>query len=231
MALVELAGVGKSYNRGAANEVVALRRIDLQVAAGEMLCIQGPSGSGKSTLLAIIACILPPSCGRAVLAGHKIARLPEHFRTRYRRQYVGFVFQNFALIDHLSLLENITLPLLPLGLPPRRREELAEPLLHRFALDHRRSFPAGRLSGGELQRAAIARALINDPPLLVADEPTAHLDSRLTGTVLDLLAGLKREGKTLILSSHDPLVSGHPAIDRVVTVRDGMIVNIAAGGG
>jgi putative ABC transport system ATP-binding protein len=222
--LVELAEVTKIYNRGAANEVVALHHINLRVAAGEMLCIQGPSGSGKTTLLAIIGCILAPTSGRAMLAGHKISRLPEQFRTRYRRDYVGFVFQNSLLLDQLTLLDNLTLPLLPSGLSPRLRAERADRLLARFGLGHRRNFPAAQLSGGELQRAALARALINDPPLLVADEPTAHLDDRLVETVLAQFRQLQREGKTVVLSSHDPRVTDHPAIDRLVSVAAGTIV-------
>jgi len=227
--LVELVGVGKVYNRGAANEVVALRDIDLRIAPGEMVCLQGPSGSGKTTLLSIIGCILAPTTGRAMLAGRKITRLPEHFLTLYRRQYVGFVFQHFVMLNHLSVLDNLTLPLLPLGVAPGDRARRADRLLERFSLSHRRDFPASQLSGGELQRAAIARALINDPPLLVADEPTAHLDSRLTLTVMELLGQLKNEGRTVVISSHDPLVADYPSIDRLVTVHDGTLVTTGPG--
>lgn len=222
--LVELEEVVKIYNRGEPNEVVALRGVTLSVARAEMVCLQGPSGSGKTTLLSIIGCIFSPTSGRAAIGGRKITRLPDHFLTRYRRELIGFVFQSFNMLDHLSVLDNITLPLLPLGISPRARAKRGDALLERFAISHRRDFPVRQLSGGEMQRAAIARALINDPPIIVADEPTAHLDSRLSKEVVDMLAALKAEGRTLIVASHDPIVAGHPGMDRILSVRDGAVV-------
>lgn len=221
--LIELEEVVKIYNRGEPNEVVALRGVTFTVARAEMVCLQGPSGSGKTTLLSIIGCIFSPTSGRAAIGGRKITRLPDHFLTRYRRELIGFVFQSFNMLDHLSVLDNITLPLLPLGISPRLRAKRGDALLERFAISHRRNFPVRQLSGGEMQRAAIARALINDPPILVADEPTAHLDSKLSAEVVDMLAALKAEGRTLIVASHDPIVASHPGMDRILSVRDGTI--------
>ncbi len=229
--LVELEEVVKIYNRGEPNEVVALRGVTLSVARAEMVCLQGPSGSGKTTLLSIIGCIFSPTSGRAAIDGRKITRLPDHFLTRYRRELIGFVFQSFNMLDHLSVLDNVTLPLLPLGISPRVRARRGDALLERFAISHRRDFPVRQLSGGEMQRAAIARALINDPPIIVADEPTAHLDSRLAKEVVDMLAALKGEGRTLIVASHDPIVAGHPGMDRILSVRDGTIVACPLGAG
>lgn len=223
--LVELQDVIKTYNQGGANEVKALQGVSLTVAKKEMVCIQGPSGSGKTTLLSIIGCLFSPTSGKASIGGRKISRLPEHFLTRYRRELIGFVFQNYNMLDHLTVLENITLPLLVLGLSPSAREKKADLLLERFGIGHRKKFPANQLSGGELQRVAIARALINDPPVIVADEPTAHLDAKLSLEVVDLLASLKDEGKTLIVSSHDPVVSAHDGVDRIVAIRDGVLIN------
>ncbi len=219
-----LSEIVKIYNQGEVSEVVALRGVTLSVAKGEMICIQGPSGSGKTTLLSIIGCILPPTSGLATIGGKKITRLPDHFLTLYRRELIGFVFQNFNMLAHQSVLDNVTLPLLPLGISLKVRAKRGDALLEKLAISHRRNFPLRQLSGGELQRAAIARALINDPPIIIADEPTAHLDSKLSGEVMDILITLKNEGRTLIVASHDPIVSGHGGMDRIILVRDGKIV-------
>lgn len=222
--LVDLEAVTKIYNQGQSNQVIALKSVRLAVAQGEMVCVQGPSGSGKTTLLSIIGCIFSPTSGGATIGGKKISRLPDHFLTRYRRELIGFVFQNYNMIDYLTVLENITLPLVPLGISPRVREKKGDLLLEKFGISHRKKFAVNQLSGGELQRAAIARALINDPPIIVADEPTAHLDNILSLEVVDMLAALKEEGRTVIVSSHDPVVSGHPGMDRIIEVRDGLIM-------
>ncbi len=222
--LIDLEAVTKIYNQGQINQVSALRSVRLAVAKGEMVCVQGPSGSGKTTLLSIIGCIFSPTSGRATIGGRKISRLPDHFLTLYRRELIGFVFQNYNMIDHLTVLENITLPLIPLGISPRVREKKGDLLLEKFGLRHRKKFAVNQLSGGELQRAAIARALINDPPIIVADEPTAHLDGILSLEVVDMLAALKKEGRTVVVSSHDPIVSGHPGMTRIIEVRDGLIM-------
>ncbi len=228
--LVELDAVTKIYNQGQANEVFALKTVNLAVQKGQMVCFQGPSGSGKTTLLSIIGCIFSPTSGRATIGGKRVSRLPDHFLTRYRRELIGFVFQDYNMIDHLTVLENITLPLMPLGVSPRARERKADRLLDKFGLSHRKKFTVNQLSGGELQRVAIARALINDPPVIVADEPTAHLDGRLSLEVVDMLVALKSEGRTVIVSSHDPIVSGHPGMSRIIEVRDGMIRDDASEG-
>ncbi len=223
--LIELQQVTKIYNQGQANEVIALRNVSLAVAPTEMICVQGPSGSGKTTLLSIIGCIFAPTSGSATIGGKKISRLPDHFLTRYRRELIGFVFQHYNMIDHLTVLENITLPLIPLGISPGVREQKADRLLKKFGLSHRKKFTVNLLSGGELQRVAIARALINDPPIIVADEPTAHLDRKLSLAVVDMLASLKDEGRTVVITSHDPIVSTHPAMARIIEVREGEIVH------
>jgi putative ABC transport system ATP-binding protein len=216
--------VSKVYNSAQPNEVVALERVSLAIDKGEMVCLEGPSGSGKTTLLSILGCVIAPTGGSASIGDKKIARLPDHFRTSYRRQLVGFVFQHFNLLEERSLLENVTLPLYPLGVSPRVRRERALPLLQRLAIDHRRDFPVRQLSGGERQRAAIARALINDPPLLIADEPTAHLDRPLAGEIMDIFAALKAEGRTVIIASHDPLVVTHPAVTRRLALHGGRLL-------
>ncbi len=220
---VVLEQISKIYNLGEANQVVALDGISLSVASGEMVCLQGPSGSGKTTLLSILGCVLAPTSGRATIGDKRISRLPDHFLTSYRRQLVGFVFQHFNLLPDRTVLDNVTLPLLPMGLPPKARQQRAMVLLEQLAIDHRRDFPVRQLSGGEQQRTAIARALIFDPPLLVADEPTAHLDAGLSLEIMAILTALKTAGKTIVIASHDPLIFDHAAIDRTLTLTKGAI--------
>ena len=221
--LIELESVTKIYNQGQANEVMALQDVSLNIGDNSMTCLRGASGSGKSTLLSIIGCVFQPTNGMVAVAGKKLSRLPDRFLTLHRRQYIGFIFQNFNILPALSVQENIMLPLVPLGLTPAKMQERANRLMEQFAIMHRRKFPAGQISGGELQRVAIARALVNDPPLILADEPTAHLDSRLSREFMDFMAGLKQTGKTIIITSHDPLVTDHDAIDRVIDMQDGKV--------
>ncbi|MFN2354278.1 MAG: ABC transporter ATP-binding protein [Desulfopila sp.] len=221
---VELREVHKYYNRHGSNEVHALKGISLAVDEGQCVCLQGPSGSGKSTLLSIIGCLYPPSAGRAVVCGKPLSRLPDHFLTRHRRQSIGFIFQRFNLIDSLSVLENITIPLLPLGLTPKQRLEKARPLLQRLDIDHRRRFRVDQISGGEMQRVAIGRALICDPPIILADEPTAHLDAKLSSRFMEMVELFKEKGKTIIIASHDPAITRHGSIDTLYSIGSGRIL-------
>lgn len=220
---IELSAVEKWYNRGLPNEVYALQQIELAVAENEVVCIQGPSGSGKSTLLCIIGALFGPTSGRAAIDGRSLARLPDRFLTRYRRELVGFIFQRFQIIEELTVADNVALPLLPLGVSLRERRQRTAEALERLNISHRSSFPAGGISGGELQRVAIARALINDPAIILADEPTAHLDSRLSLQFMNIIEKLKAAGKTIVIASHDPLVFDHPVIDRCLFMRDGQL--------
>ncbi len=221
--LIELEKVCKIYNQGQANEVRALTDIDLAIEANTMVCLQGASGSGKSTLLSIVGCVFPPTSGRATIAGKALSRMPDRFLTIHRRNTIGFIFQHFNILPGLTVLENITLPLMPLGVGPGERKERALRLMTMLAIGHRADFPARQISGGELQRVAIARALINDPPIVLADEPTAHLDHALSLAFMEIMGDLKRAGKTIILTSHDPLITRHPAVERIIAIEDGAI--------
>ncbi len=221
--LIELEQVCKVYNQGQPNEVRALRGVTLSIPENALVCLQGASGSGKSTLLSIIGCVFPPTSGRAAIAGKQLSRMPDRFLTLHRRATIGFIFQHFNILPDLTVLENITLPLMPLGVPPRERRQRAERLMAMLGIDHRASFPARQISGGEVQRVAIARALINDPPIILADEPTAHLDHRLSLAFMEIMQGLKRSGKTIILTSHDPLISEHPAVERIIGIEEGVL--------
>lgn len=221
--LIELDQVTKVYNQGLPNEVTALDQVSLCIATGSMICLRGASGSGKSTLLSIIGCIFPPTSGRAAIAGKQLSRLPDRFLTIHRRATIGFTFQQFNILPALTVRDNITLPLLPLGVTPSNRNAIAQRLMNDLGIAHRADFLANQISGGELQRVAIARALVNDPPIILADEPTAHLDSRLSLDFMRIMDELRHRGKTVIITSHDPLVTDHPAIDRIVDMKDGRI--------
>ena len=221
--LIELCGVNKIYNQGRANEVRALSDIDLLVVQGSMVYLKGPCGSGKSTLLAIIGCILPPTSGRAAIATRQLARLPDRFLTLHRRETIGFIFQRFNILPELTVLENITLPLLPLGIGPKERKRRAHELLERLAISHRAQFPAGQISGGELQRVAIARALINNQPIILADEPTAHLDTTLSRAFMAIMQQPQIAGKAIVIASHDQLGFEQHSLHRTINVTDGRI--------
>jgi putative ABC transport system ATP-binding protein len=221
--VIELVGVHKVFNPGRPNAHPAVRGVDLEIPGGRVTAFTGPSGSGKTTLLALVGCLARPSEGRVRVAGRDVSALPERFLAAERRHTFGFVFQDFNLIRGLSVRENVLVPALPTGRPRRELLARAEALLARLGLGHRAHAPAGWLSGGEAQRVAIARALINDPRVVIADEPTANLDSALSRGFLDIVAELKAEGRTVLLASHDPLVYGAPVVDRVVALRDGRL--------
>lgn len=223
MPLIELENVNKIYNQGLPNEVEALKGINLEISQGEIVCLQGASGSGKSTLLSILGCIFPPTSGRASIAGQKLSRLPDRFLTIHRRQTIGFMFQQFNILPNLTVWENVAIPLLPLGVSPAKRKVAAMELLDMLEITNRANFPARQISGGQLQRVAIARALVNDPPIILADEPTAHLDRKLSLNFMSIMENLQAAGKTIIIASHDDLITAHPAIGRIISIADGCI--------
>lgn len=223
--MITLHGVSKTYNEGRANEVTALRGIDLAIAPG-VTVLMGPSGSGKTTLLSLVGCMARPTTGRITLEGEVISSLPERFLTDLRRRRFGFVFQRFNLIRGLSVLENVMLPAAPLGAPRAEVEARALARLDSLGLARKARMPVEVLSGGETQRAAIARALVNDAPVLIADEPTANLDTALAHRFLDIVAGLRAEGKTVILSSHDPRIISAAPVTAVVEMQDGAVLEV-----
>jgi len=216
----------KVYNRGKPNEVVAVRGVSLEIRGGEVAVLRGPSGSGKTTLLTLIGCAARPTSGRVFVLGREVSRLPERFLTRFRREHVGIIFQQFNLIPELSVLQNVVVPLVPTPTRPEEAEERAMELLERLGLEHRHHFRVRELSGGEMQRVAIARALVNQPEVIIADEPTAHLDSSLAGDFLEIMQQLQNEGKTIVIATHDPLVYEHELVDVVFDMRDGRLVEV-----
>lgn len=226
--MIKLESVSKLYNEGLPAEMVALAGIDLQIARDALTVFKGPSGSGKTTLLSIISCMARPTSGRVTIDDRTVSGLPETFLTQERRKTFGFVFQRFNLIRGLTVMENVVLPAAPLGEDPRLVAERALALLETLGIGAKAGVAVEHLSGGEAQRAAIARAMINDPPVLIADEPTANLDTDLAMRFLDIVEGLRADGKTVIMTSHDPRIWGSDIVDTVVSMRDGKLDEDAA---
>lgn len=222
--MIELKDIHKAFNQGLHNEFRALNGIDLEVHEKQATVLCGPSGSGKTSLLSIIGCLSRPTSGRVSLRGRDISGLPERFLTDIRRQTFGFVFQQFNLIKGMSALENVMLPAYPLGGNWQALHDAAEHLLDELKMGHRREARVEWLSGGEQQRVAIARALINAPEVIIADEPTANLDTKLSIEFMGILEKLIDQGKTVLLTSHDPLVVESSLVQHVVEMRDGRIV-------
>jgi putative ABC transport system ATP-binding protein len=222
--MLELTQVTKLYHEGQPNQVAAVREVDLCLHMGAVTVLEGPSGSGKTSLLTLIGCLSRPTSGRVVLHGEALSGLPEQHLAQVRRKTFGFAFQRFNLIPGLSVQDNVMLPAYPLGLPYAQLVARAQDVMAQLNIGHRAAFKVELLSGGEMQRTAIARALINDPAIVIADEPTANLDAALTAQFLDIVASLKASGKTIIMSSHDPRITRSAVVDRVVTMADGRIV-------
>jgi putative ABC transport system ATP-binding protein len=222
--MIELNEVTKVYNQGRANEVAAIRCVSLTIKANEVTVLKGSSGSGKTTLLTLIGCLARPTSGRVRVHGEAVSSLPEKFLAELRRTTFGFVFQQHNLIRGVSALQNVMLPAFPLGIPHARLVSRALELLGQLGLEHRAGLTAEHLSGGEAQRVALARALINSPEVIIADEPTANLDTRLTQQFLEIIERLKKDGKTVLMTSHDPRIWQAPLVDTVVTLADGQTV-------
>ena len=236
--MIELARVTKRFNAGRANEFTAVRDVSLTVARGGVTVLKGPSGSGKTTLLTLIGCMSRPTSGRVVLRGIRteavpaadgdgieISGLPERFLTGIRRSTFGFIFQQFNLVRGITVLENVMLPAYPTGEAYGAVRTRALDLLERFGITRHASARIDLLSGGELQRVAIVRALINEPAVIIADEPTAHLDSALSRDFMAIVGSFKAAGRTILIASHDPIVFESPLADAVVEMRDGGVIH------
>jgi putative ABC transport system ATP-binding protein len=221
--MVELKHITKIFNRSRPDEFTALEDVSLLVEAGKVTVFKGPSGSGKTTLLSIVGAMAKPTSGRVFVDGREITSLPERFLTEVRRRTFGFIFQQFHLIRGISSLENVMLPAYTTGERHAALRERALRLIDLFGLAAKARSRVEWLSGGEAQRVAIARALVNNPAVVIADEPTAHLDTKLSKDFLGIMEGLNAEGKTILIASHDPLVYESGMVDRVVEMRDGRI--------
>ena len=222
--MIQVSDITKTFNAGKPNEFRALKGIDLEIALNEVSVFVGPSGSGKTTLLSILGCMSRPTSGRIRVEEREITSLSERFAVQIRREIFGFIFQDYNLIRGIGVLENTMLPAYPTGEKHGVIRDRALSLLEELGIGSKAQQPVEHLSGGEQQRVAIARALVNSPSIIIADEPTAHLDSDLALRLLDIFAGFRKEGKTILIACHDPLVFESPIVDRVVTLRDGRIV-------
>ena len=217
---IKIENLTKSYEMGA-ETVHALRGVDLTIRRGEYVAIMGPSGSGKSTLMNLIGCLDTPSSGRYWLAGRLVSDLDDDELARIRNQEIGFVFQTFNLLPRASALHNVELPMIYSGTPPAERLERAKRALEAVELGNRMMHKPTELSGGQRQRVAIARALVNSPSILLADEPTGNLDTRVGEEIMVLFARLHSQKNTIILVSHEREIAEHA--HRIIHLRDGKV--------
>lgn len=219
--LIEANGLKRTYDMGAV-QVHALRGVDLEIEKGEFLAIMGPSGSGKSTLMHLLGCLDKPSGGDYLFNGVEIQALDDLELSRFRNSSVGFIFQSFNLINQLTVMENVELPLLYSGTPKEIRRDRATELLKTVKLGHRLDHYPNELSGGEKQRVAAARALVVDPDIVLADEPTGNLDTKTGKEIMELIASLHERGVTVVLVTHDVWVANWA--DRIIQMKDGEIL-------
>ncbi|MCO4510699.1 ABC transporter, ATP-binding protein [Streptococcus infantarius subsp. infantarius] len=219
-ALIQLSDVVKSYSNGD-QELNVLKGIDLTVYEGEFVAIMGPSGSGKSTLMNIIGLLDKPTSGDYSLNGTQVEELKEKQLAKVRNQEIGFVFQQFFLLSKLSALQNVELPLVYAGVNSSKRRQLAKQFLEKVELSERMKHLPSELSGGQKQRVAIARALVNNPSIILADEPTGALDTKTSDQIMQLLTELNREGKTIVMVTHEPEIADFAT--RKIVIRDGEI--------
>jgi putative ABC transport system ATP-binding protein len=219
--IIQTEGLGKVYAAGSEAEVVALDHVDLRIKRGEFVSIMGASGSGKSTLMNIIGCLDRPTSGRYLCDGVDVSTLDAEELARLRLEKIGFVFQGFNLLSRMDALHNVMMPLSYADVPLAERAERARAALEAVGLGSRLGHRPGEMSGGQQQRVSIARALINRPALILADEPTGALDSRTSEDVMQLFEGLKAQGQTIVLITHETHVARHA--DRICVMRDGRL--------
>jgi len=220
--IIELKGVTKIYKMDKVL-VPALRGINLKIRKGEFVSIMGPSGSGKTTLMNLIGCLDRPTEGEICIANKNVAKLGDDELAKLRREKIGFVFQQFNLIPRLTALENVELPMWFAGLSKKKRRERAIELLKLVGLEKRINHKPAELSGGERQRVSIARALANNPEIILADEPTGNLDTKTGKEIMEILKDLNKQGKTIVLVTHDETFAKEA--ERIIKIRDGRLLN------
>jgi putative ABC transport system ATP-binding protein len=238
--MIELVKINKVFNQGRHNEYTALHEVSTIIATGKVTVLKGPSGSGKTTLLAIAGCMGRPSSGRIWLremrlpaglgSGNEteLSSLPERFLAEIRRSMFGFIFQQFNLIKGISALENVLLPAYTVCSDMAGLRRRGAELLSSLGMERQSGSRVEWLSGGEAQRVAIARALINDPQVIIADEPTAHLDTKLSIEFMETVGRFKEQGRSVIIASHDPIVFNSHFVDAVIEMRDGVLSGASA---
>jgi putative ABC transport system ATP-binding protein len=222
--MIELKNITKIYEVNKNNKVVALENINLTINEGELIILKGASGSGKSSILSLIAALSKPTSGEVIVDTKKISKLSDNFASIFRRDNIGFIFQKYNLIPTLSVKENILLPLVPLNPDSAEAEKKIQGVMRRFNINHKEDSIVRNLSGGEQQRVAIARANVNNPKIILADEPTANLDDKLSQHFIEILRELKSYNKTIIIATHDPLFFGLDFVDCEIEMSGGKIV-------
>ncbi|MEA1891204.1 MAG: ABC transporter ATP-binding protein [Campylobacterota bacterium] len=222
--MIELKDVTKRYEINKDNIVIALQDINLKIQEGELVVLKGASGSGKSSILSLIAALSKPTSGEVIVDEKHISKLPDRFASEYRRDNIGFIFQKYNLIPSLSVRENILLPLVPLNPSASDLKVKLDRVMEMFKIEHKEDAIIKNLSGGEQQRVAISRANVNNPKIIIADEPTANLDEKLSLHFIEILRELKKLRKTIVVATHDPLFFGLDFVDREIEMHNGKIV-------
>jgi putative ABC transport system ATP-binding protein len=222
--MIKLKELTLTYNIEKENEFKALKNINLQINSHELVILKGVSGSGKSTLLSLIAALIKPTSGEIKVDNKLIAKLPDIHASKFRSQDIGFIFQSFNLFENLTVYENIALPLVPLKLSQKEIETKVTRALELANITHKKTQSVKNLSGGEKQRTAIARALVNNPKIILCDEPTANLDKANSLAFIEVLKELKSLDKTIVIATHDPLFESLEFVDRVIFIENGEIL-------
>jgi putative ABC transport system ATP-binding protein len=222
--MIKLENVTKSYEVSSFEQVIALDRVSLEIKEGEYVVLKGASGSGKSSILSLIAGLSKPTSGVVEVSQKSIAKLSDSFASKFRLEHIGFVFQRYNLIPALSVYQNIITPLIPLNLSQEEIESRVSRVLKLFHIESKRDITVKNLSGGEQQRVAISRAYINRPKIILADEPTANLDKKLSLEFMEMIERLKEEGNTIVVATHDPLFFGLDCVDKEIELKNGKVV-------
>ncbi|MFA6196430.1 MAG: ABC transporter ATP-binding protein [Sulfurimonas sp.] len=221
--MIELKNITKIYALSKVDEVRALDDVSLSIKEGELVVLKGASGGGKSTILSLIAALSKPTSGEVLVDSKKISKLSDNFASIYRRDNIGFIFQKYNLLPNLSVRDNILLPLVPLNPHAKDAEEKLSKVMDMFHISHRADTLVKNLSGGEQQRVAIARANVNNPKIILADEPTANLDEKLSLSFIEILKELKSLNKTIVIATHDPLFFNLDFVDLEIEIHNGII--------
>jgi len=222
--MIECKNLTKIFNENKNDEHRALKNINVTFNVGEVIVLKGASGSGKSTLLSLIAALSKPNNGEVVVNNKRISKIPDNFTSIFRRENIGFIFQKYNLIPTLSAKDNIILPLIPSNPDEKLLEIDVDNVLKKFSIQSKKDILVKQLSGGEQQRVAISRALINNPKIIIADEPTANLDAKLSLDFIDIIEQLKNSSTTIIIATHDPLFFDLSFVDKIIELKSGEMI-------
>jgi len=222
--MIECKNLTKIFNKNKNDEHIALKNINLSFNKGEVIILKGASGSGKSTLLSLIAALSKPNDGEVIVNEKRISKMPDNFTSLFRRENIGFIFQKYNLIPTLSVKDNIILPLIPSNPDEKLLENDVDKILEKFSIQSKKNIIVKQLSGGEQQRVAISRALINNPQIIIADEPTANLDAKLSLDFIKIIELLKNSSTTIVIATHDPLFFDLEFVDRIIELKNGEVI-------